>query len=63
MKLRLELAAKVSSRIPDSIDPREMLDVMAGDAATAETRQTIARAETRQQALALLLMSPEFQRR
>jgi uncharacterized protein (DUF1800 family) len=63
MKLRLDLAAQVSSRIPDSIDPREMLDVMAGDAATAETRQTIARAETRQQALALLLMSPEFQRR
>ena len=28
-----------------------------------ETRQTIARAESRPQALALLLMSPEFQRR
>jgi uncharacterized protein (DUF1800 family) len=63
MKLRLDLAAQVSSRIPDSIDPREMLDVVAGEAASSETRQTIARAETRQQALTLLLMSPEFQRR
>jgi uncharacterized protein (DUF1800 family) len=63
MKLRLDLAAQVSSRIPESLDPREMLDIVAGDAASSETRQTIARAETRQQALALLLMSPEFQRR
>ncbi|CAN5475951.1 DUF1800 family protein [soil metagenome] len=63
MKLRLDLAAQVSSKIADSIDARELLEVMAGDAASPETRQTIARAETRQQALALLLMSPEFQRR
>ncbi|MBN9042668.1 MAG: hypothetical protein BGP05_13165 [Rhizobiales bacterium 62-47] len=63
MKLRLDIAAQVSSRIGDSMDPREMLDLMAADAASSETRQTIARAETRQQAFALLLMSPEFQRR
>jgi len=63
MKLRLDLAAQVSSRIPDSIDPRELLEVVVGEAASTETRQTVARAETRQQALALLLMSPEFQRR
>lgn len=63
MKLRLDLAAQVSSKIADSIDARELLDVVAGDAASNETRQTVARAETRQQALALLLMSPEFQRR
>ena len=35
----------------------------AADAASPETRRTIERAESRQQALALLLMSPEFQRR
>lgn len=63
MKLRLDLAAQISSRIPDSMDPRDMLEIVAGEAASTETRQTIARAETRQQALALLLMSPEFQRR
>jgi uncharacterized protein (DUF1800 family) len=63
MKLRLDIAAQVSSKIADSVDARELLEIAAGDAASNETRQTIARAETRQQALALLLMSPEFQRR
>ncbi|MBC7579740.1 MAG: DUF1800 family protein [Tardiphaga sp.] len=63
MKLRLDIAAQVSSKIADSVDARELLEIVAGDAASNETRQTIARAETRQQALALLLMSPEFQRR
>lgn len=63
MKLRLDIAAQVSSRIGDSMDPRELLDVVAADAASMETRQAIGRAETRQQAFALLLMSPEFQRR
>lgn len=63
MKLRLDIAAQVASRIGDNIDPRELLDVVAGEAASADTRQTIARAESKQQALALLLMAPEFQRR
>jgi uncharacterized protein (DUF1800 family) len=40
-----------------------MLDEIAGSAASAETRQAIARAESKQQGLALLLMSPEVQRR
>jgi uncharacterized protein (DUF1800 family) len=31
--------------------------------ASVETRQAVSRAESRQQALALLLLSPEFQRR
>ncbi len=63
MKLRLDIAAQVSSRIADSIDPRDLLETIAADAASDETRRTIERAESRQQALALLLMSPEFQRR
>ncbi|MGX9391589.1 DUF1800 domain-containing protein [Nitrobacteraceae bacterium UC4446_H13] len=63
MKLRLDIAAQVASRIGDNRDPREMLDLIVADAASADTRQTIARAESRQQAFALLLMSPEFQRR
>ncbi|CAN5338497.1 DUF1800 family protein [soil metagenome] len=63
IKLRLDIASQISSRIGDSIDPRALLDVVAGDAASTETRQTVERAESRQQALALLLMSPEFQRR
>lgn len=63
LKLRLDIASQISSRLGDALDPRALLDVVAGDAASAETRQTIERAELRQQAFALLLMSPEFQRR
>ena len=48
---------------PTRIDPRDLLELVAADAASLETRRTVERAESRQQALALLLMSPEFQRR
>jgi uncharacterized protein (DUF1800 family) len=39
------------------------MEVTLADAASEDTRRTIERAESRQQAIALLLMSPEFQRR
>jgi uncharacterized protein (DUF1800 family) len=63
MKLRLDIAAEISSRLGDTLDPRDLLELAAADASSQETRHTIERAESRQQALALLLMSPEFQRR
>ncbi len=63
MKLRLDIAAEVASKVGDNIDPRDLLELAVADASSPETRQTVARAESRQQALALLLMSPEFQRR
>jgi len=63
MKLRLDIAAQIASRAGNTVDPRELLDLVAADAASEETRRTIEGAESRQQALALLLMSPEFQRR
>ena len=63
MKLRLDVSAQVASRLADSIDPRDLLELVAADAASPETRRTVEHAESRQQALALLLMSPEFQRR
>ena len=63
MKLRLDISAQIASRLADSIDPRDLLELVMADAASPETRRTIERAESRQQALALLLMSPEFQRR
>ncbi len=63
MKLRLDISAQVASRLANNIDPRDLLELAAADAASPETRRTIERAESRQQALALLLMSPEFQRR
>ena len=63
MKLRLDLSAQVASRIGANIDPRDLLELAVADAASVDTRRTIEHAESRQQALALLLMSPEFQRR
>jgi uncharacterized protein (DUF1800 family) len=63
MKLRLDISAQIASGLADRIDPRDLLELVAADAASPETRRTIERAESRQQALALLLMSPEFQRR
>jgi uncharacterized protein (DUF1800 family) len=63
MKLRLDIAAQIGARVGDAFDPRELIDIIAGAAASQETQQTIERAESRQQAMALLLMSPEFQRR
>ena len=63
MKLRLDISAQMASRLGNNIDPRDLLEFAAADAASPETRRTIERAESRQQALTLLLMSPEFQRR
>jgi uncharacterized protein (DUF1800 family) len=63
MKLRLDVSAQIASRLGGNIDPRDLLELAFADAASADTRRTIERAESRQQALALLLMSPEFQRR
>jgi uncharacterized protein (DUF1800 family) len=63
MKLRLDISAQLASRVADKIDSRDLLELVAADAASPETRRTIEHAESRQQALALLLMSPEFQRR
>jgi uncharacterized protein (DUF1800 family) len=63
MKLRLDIAAQLSSRVGSAVDARDLLELAFADAASSETRRTIELAESRQQALALLLMSPEFQRR
>jgi uncharacterized protein (DUF1800 family) len=63
LKLRLDVSAQLASRLATNFDSRDLLELVAADAASADTRQTIERAESRQQALALLLMSPEFQRR
>jgi uncharacterized protein (DUF1800 family) len=63
MKSRLDVSAALAARVKDQINPSELIDTIASEAATPETRQAIARAESRQQGLAMLFMSPEFQRR
>jgi uncharacterized protein (DUF1800 family) len=60
---RLDIANTFSSRIAEVLDPPALVDEVLGPLASAETRQTIARAESRTQAFTMLLMSPEFQRR
>ena len=62
MKLRLDYAALVGQRLKDPPNPSDLLEALCGGRPSAETRDAIARAESRQQGLALLLMSPEMQR-
>ena len=60
---RLDLANQAGRRITQPIDPKELVDTALGPLATPETREAVSRAESRPQAVALLLMSAEFQRR
>jgi uncharacterized protein (DUF1800 family) len=63
MAQRLDVATQAARRLGSQVDPKAVLEVALGPLASAETRQTINRAESRPQALALLFMAPEFQRR
>jgi uncharacterized protein (DUF1800 family) len=64
MKTRLDVAAAIARQVaPGAVDPRNVAETILGPLASTPTRQAIARAESKPQALALLLMSPEFQRR
>jgi uncharacterized protein (DUF1800 family) len=61
---RLDIANVLARRVGNDLrGPDEMIDAALGPLASAQTRQTVKRAESRPQALALLLMAPEFQRR
>jgi uncharacterized protein (DUF1800 family) len=60
---RLDVANQFARRVAAGADPTAVFDETLAPIASAETRQTIMRAESRPQALALLLMAPEFQRR
>jgi len=60
---RLEIANAFAHREGLGHEPEAVTDAALGPLASAETRRAIARAESRPQALALLLMAPEFQRR
>lgn len=63
MKLRLDVAAQLAQRAKDVENPLSVLDSIAGPETSTETRGAVARAESRHQALAIIFMSPEFQRR
>lgn len=60
---RLSIANEIAMRARPEVDPLDLLDQSLGPLASADTRRAIARAESRGQAFALLLMTPEFLRR
>jgi uncharacterized protein (DUF1800 family) len=59
---RLDIANEFAGHLPSS-DPTALLESGLGPIASHNTRDIIARAESRTQALALLVMAPEFLRR
>ena len=60
---RLDVANNFAERIAGRAEPSEILEHALGSLASPETRQAVSRAESRQQALALVFMAPEFLRR
>jgi uncharacterized protein (DUF1800 family) len=63
LALRLQSANQFAQRVGADLDPQALIEVALGPLASEETRLTVARAESKTQALAFLLMAPEFQRR
>ncbi|MEA2874300.1 MAG: hypothetical protein QOH67_4276 [Hyphomicrobiales bacterium] len=60
---RLDIANRIGELVAARVEPAALVENALGPLASKETRQTIARAESRQQAITLALMAPEFQRR
>jgi uncharacterized protein (DUF1800 family) len=60
---RIDAADNFSGGAAERLDPVALAEAGLGPLASAETRNTVARAQSRAQALVLLLMSPEFLRR
>jgi uncharacterized protein (DUF1800 family) len=63
MGQRLDIAHTYAERVAGGLDPRFVIDSVLDGTVSAKTTEAVVRAESRQQALALLFMSPEFQRR
>jgi uncharacterized protein (DUF1800 family) len=62
MKLRMDMASGMAGRL-QALNPSAVLNEAYGVAASEATRTAIARAESKRQGMALLLLSPEMQRR
>lgn len=60
---RIEWAHKLSQRLPGDVDPMKLAEKTVGPVMRVETRQAIERAASGKDGVALLLASPEFQRR
>ena len=63
IKTRLDWSMNVAAGLAAQADPRQLAEQAFGPALTPATRQAVARAESPRQGIAILLMSPEMQRR
>jgi uncharacterized protein (DUF1800 family) len=63
LMLRVEAAQRLADRAGSAVDPRALAEKVVGGTLGNATRAAIARAESPQEGLALLLVSPEFMRR
>jgi uncharacterized protein (DUF1800 family) len=63
MGRRLDIANKFAERMAVRVDPETVMESVLGSTVSTEVRQAVGRADSRQQALALLFMSVEMQRR
>jgi uncharacterized protein (DUF1800 family) len=60
---RVELAQRIAVHVGDRVDARTLGPVLTAGSLSPATALAVARAESAQTALALLLVSPDFQRR
>jgi uncharacterized protein (DUF1800 family) len=63
MGQRLDIANTYAERTAGQVEPRFIMDTVLAGTVSQTTKDAVGRAESRQQGLALLFMSPEFQRR
>jgi uncharacterized protein (DUF1800 family) len=63
IRARLDVSLQQARRMGDRFNPTELGEQLFGAALSSETAQAVRRAESKQQGMAILMMSPEFQRR
>jgi uncharacterized protein (DUF1800 family) len=63
MGRRLDVANNFAERVVATADPQDIIETVFASTVSDDVKQAVGRAESRQQALALLFMSAEFQRR
>jgi uncharacterized protein (DUF1800 family) len=63
MGRRLDVANNFAERVATTADPQDIIETVFASTVSSEVKQAVGRAESRLQALALLFMSAEFQRR
>jgi uncharacterized protein (DUF1800 family) len=63
MGRRLDIANNFAERLSGTVDPQTIIENVLGSSVSTEVKQAVDRAESRQQALVLLFMSAELQRR